>query len=165
MPSTLPLSNWFTAPCSRRDIETSPSETLLLNELGKVVSSTGRVSHSFINKCFEKASCIARSRLLISACSLSLCAFPLQAQVANPITETNGDASEAINATNPTPNQNVRQSRVLKAMAAAAEARRVVAALEELRKSKSEFTNHQADATATNKLVKSTEPKFHSLAQ
>ena len=50
-------------------------------------------------------------------------------------------------------------------MAAAAEARRVVAALEELRKSKSELTNHQADATATNKLVKSTEPKFHSLAQ
>jgi hypothetical protein len=165
MPSTLPLSNWFSAPCSRREGVTSPSETLLLNELGKVVSSAGRVSHSFINKCFENASCIARSRLLISACSLSLCAFPLQAKVANPITETNGDASEATLPANPTPSRDVQQSRVLKAMAAAAEAHRVVAAIEELRKSKSELTNHQADATATNKFVQSTKPKFDSLAQ
>lgn len=103
--------------------------------------------------------------MLISACSLSLCAFPLQAQVANHITETNGEASEAINATNPTPDQNVRQSAVLKAMAAAAEARRVVATIEKVRKSKSELTNHQADATATNKLVNSNEPKHESLAQ
>ena len=165
MPSTLPISNSFSTACRPHERAKSPCVIRLPNQCSQVVTSTERSCHAFICRCLEKAFCISRSRLLISACSLSLSIFTLQAQVTTPITATNGETLGAIIATNPTHNQNARQSTVLKALAAATEARQTVAVIERIHKMKSEPTNHPADATATNKLVKSNEPKQESLAQ
>lgn len=161
MQSTSLLSNSFSAPCLRHEGRKSPREIPFLNQLNKAVSAFGMESPASIDKCFENVSFISRSRFLILACGLSLCSGTLQAQADTPIASTNGAASGSIDTT---PEHDVRKPAVLKALAAVAEARRMIAIMEKINQPKNDITVHPAQANATNRLVKENEPNHESMA-
>jgi hypothetical protein len=153
-------SNWFSSPCLTREGDKSPHEIPLLNQLNKVAPSIKIESTASINKYCGNISWISRSRHLVLAYCLSLYSFTLHAQVANPITGTHVDTSGSIN---PIPKQIAQQQLVLNALAAAAEARQMMAIIEKMHNTKGELTSHPTDLDATNKLVKANEPKNERL--